>query len=277
MTPEATLGPADTPADARTLSRFDRLVAYVEDLLNLIAALAIFGLMFLGVLQILLRKSGDLLTYLQQTIPSAYDSLALEALRPFAAPITGYIDFVELSMATFAFLGAAYTQRLGGHIRMEMLIGVLRGRALWAVECLGTLLALFVVGVLVWYGWDHFMRAYTNGDSTIDAEYPTWPSKLLVPVAFGVWWLRLALQAIGFARLTIAPKAVPVAVPLMKSVSAQADDEIRDAFGSQGVRAEVGEGAPQPGADGDAGSGPEGPREGRPDGQSDERSGGRPR
>ena len=94
------------------LGALDRALTPVENLANLVAAFAIFALMCLGVAQIVLRSL-------------------------FNAPITGYIDLVELSMALMAFLGAAYCQRLGAHIRMEMLIGRLHGRALWLAEALG--------------------------------------------------------------------------------------------------------------------------------------------
>lgn len=194
-------------SDGKALRALDRWLSPVEEGLNLVAALAIFVLMFLGVAQIALRKV-------------------------FNAPIVGYIDAVELSMATFAFLGAAYCQRLGDHIRMEIVIGLLKGRALWWAEFISTLAALVIVGVLVWFGWDHFLRSYLIGDTTIDAEYPVWPSKLLVPVAFFVWFLRLAVQLLGFLRLTRYPDGEPVGVPVVMDVAAQAQEEIRDAFGA---------------------------------------------
>lgn len=188
------------------LRAFDRLLQPVENFLNMVAALAILALMFLGVSQILLRKFAN-------------------------SPIFGYVDLVELSMATFAFLGAAYCQRLGDHIRMEILIGSLKGRALWWAELISTFAALVIVGILIWFGWDHFMRSYQLGDTTIDAEYPVWPSKLLVPIAFSVWWLRLLIQFFGFLRLVREPDAEPVAVPLMEDAATQAQEEIREAFG----------------------------------------------
>lgn len=186
---------------------FDRWLQPIEDGMNFIAGLAIFALMILGVAQIGLRKF-------------------------FNAPIVGYIDLVELSMATFAFLGAAYCQRLGDHIRMEMLVGKLHGRALWCAEFTATLAALLIVSVLVWFGWEHFLRSFLLGDTTIDAEYPVWPSKLLVPVAFAVWWLRLLIQLLGFFRLVRHPYARPVAVPVMLDAAAHAREEIREALGA---------------------------------------------
>jgi len=146
----------------------------------------------------------------------------------FNVPISGYIDFVELSMATFAFLGVAYCQRHGGHVRMEMVLKVTRGRARWALEVFGTLVALSIIAVLIWYGYGHFLRAWTLGDSTIDAELAVWPSKLVVPIAFALLWLRLLVQLAGYARLLLQPDAEPVAVPEILSVEQLAAREIEE-------------------------------------------------
>ncbi|MGD9953771.1 MAG: TRAP transporter small permease subunit [Burkholderiales bacterium] len=195
----------DASADAPRLAAFDRRLGHVETAFNLVAAFAIFVLMFLGVWQVLGRTL-------------------------FNAPVRGYIDFVELSVSTFAFLGIAYCQRLGGHVRMEMLLKPLRGRLLWSTEIFGTLVALAVVAVLIWYGWGHFLRAYQLGDSTIDAELPVWPSKLAVPVAFALLWLRLLVQLIGYARLAIDPARRPVAVTTVHTPEELAAQEIEDSI-----------------------------------------------
>jgi C4-dicarboxylate transporter, DctQ subunit len=148
--------------------------------------------------------------------------------RLFDLPISGYIDFVELSMATFAFLGVAYCQRHGGHVRMEMLLKFARGRWQWALEVFGTLVALGIVSVLIWYGFTHFLRAWNLGDSTIDAELPVWPSKLIVPIAFALLWLRLIVQLVGYARLVRRPELEPVAVPVILSAAELAKKEIEE-------------------------------------------------
>jgi len=113
------------PSPTHPLALLNRRLAPIEDIANLFAALAILLLMVLGVVQIVSRTV-------------------------FNVPITGYIDLVELSMASMAFLGAAYCQPLGAHIRLELLVGRLSGRALWASEVFSTLVALFIVGVLIW-------------------------------------------------------------------------------------------------------------------------------
>ena len=195
----------DASADAPRLAAFDRRLGIVETGFNLFAAFAIFALMLIGVWQVLGRTL-------------------------FNAPVRGYIDFVELSVSTFAFLGIAYCQRLGGHVRMEMLLKPMRGRLLWSTEIFGTLVALAVVAVLIWYGWGHFLRAYQLGDSTIDAELPVWPSKLAVPVAFGLLWLRLLVQLAGYTRLAIDPQRHPVAVTTVHTPEELAAQEIEESI-----------------------------------------------
>jgi TRAP-type C4-dicarboxylate transport system permease small subunit len=188
------------------LGRADKCMRPFEDSINMLAAFAIFALMFLGSAQIVMRSV-------------------------FNSPIAGYIDLVELSMASMAFLGAAYCQRLGAHIRMEILIGRFRGRALWCFEIFGALVAIFIISVLIWYGWGHFQRAYQLGDSTIDAEFPVWPSKLLVPIAFSFWWARLFIQLCCSIRMFLNPSLDPVGVVALQSAAEVAQEEIQEALG----------------------------------------------
>ncbi|MBM3490254.1 MAG: TRAP transporter small permease [Alphaproteobacteria bacterium] len=187
------------------LGSADRWLARLENLLNLIAATAIFFLMFVGVAQILGRTLLGL-------------------------AIHGYIDWIEQASAIFAFLGIAYCQRLGGHIRMELLLQNVGRRWLWLLEALGIALALFIVGLLVSSSFENFQRAFQLGDSTMDIKLPTWPAKLMVPVALSVLWLRLWLQLYGYVRLILAPAARPLGVPVILDAAAQAKAEIEEAL-----------------------------------------------
>ncbi len=189
---------------AKLLKSADRLLLPIENALNLLSGILIFGLMFLGMLQIILRTV-------------------------FRNPIFGYIDIVEATMIAFALLSISQVQRLGGHVRMEILVGYLRGSALWAAETIGVAVQMIIVAVLIPYSYSHFMRAWSFGDSTIDIELPTWPAKLLVPVMLSVLFIRLAIQLLGYSRLTMKPNSIPVAVPVMKTVEQQAEDEIKGA------------------------------------------------
>ena len=79
------------------LAAAHRIWARLEDVMNLIAAAAIFFLMFVGVFQVIGRTA-------------------------FNTAIHGYIDYMEQASALFAFLGISYAQRVGAHIRMDLLL-----------------------------------------------------------------------------------------------------------------------------------------------------------
>lgn len=190
--------------DDSLLSRLDRLLFKLESVFNLVGGIVIFLIVLMAVANILGRKLFDL-------------------------PVSGYIDWTEQAMAFFAFFGIAYCQRLGGHIRMDIFVGSLRGRALWFFELISTLLMLSVTLLLVSGSWDHFMRAYINGDSSFDINLPTWPAKLVVPVMLSLLSVRLLLNVWGYIRALIVGGDDPVAVPLIEDAATQAAHEAESA------------------------------------------------
>lgn len=184
------------------LGTVDRAFFAVEKAMALISALCIFALMLVGVWQVLARKLAN-------------------------APIYGYIDIVEIAMTTFAFIAISYTERLGGHVRMEIFASRMHGRVLWFVEVIGVLIGLFVTTTLTYYAFEHFRRAYDAGDSTMDLELPWWPSKLLVSFAFLLLCIRLLISLWGYLRLFLHPDLKPVGVPMLASVDEMAEDAAR--------------------------------------------------
>lgn len=192
--------------DQSALSKADLLFLKLEKLLTLAGGIVIFLLVFLATTNVLGRWIFDL-------------------------PISGYIDWVEQAMAFMAFLGIAYTQREGGHIRMDMLVGNIHGRPLWFTELVSTLLMLGVTLVLIYGSYLHFLRAFEIGDSSLDINLPTWPAKLVVPVALSVLALRLILQIWGYARALKEGGEQPVSVPLIEDAASVAAAEAKSLMG----------------------------------------------
>ncbi len=193
--------------DQSKLSLVDRILFKLETLLNLLGGIVIFLLVFLATTNVLGRWIFNL-------------------------PISGYIDWVEQSMAFMAFLGIAYTQRLGGHIRMDMLVGHLHGRGLWLVELTSSVLMFITTLALIYGSYIHFLRAYTIGDSSLDIDLPIWPAKLIVPVALTILALRLLVQIWGYYRAIIKGGDKPVAVPLIEDAATVAAKEAESVIGS---------------------------------------------
>ena len=205
-------GASSVLEDGTVLSRIDRLLHRLEAVLALVGGLAVFALMLLAVASVGGRN------FLNNPIP-------------------GYVDWIEQAMPLIAFIGIAYCQRLGGHIRMDMIVGRLEGRALWAAEFIGTVMVLALMVLMVWGSWAHFERSFDwnaplwSRDSSLDIRLPLWPAKLLVPLAFAVLSLRLAMQLWGYARAFLSGSERPVAVPLIEDASTVAAREAESVSG----------------------------------------------
>ncbi len=201
--------------DNTKLSRTDIFVHRVESFLNVASGGVIFALVCLAAANVIGRKLLN-------------------------APLPGFIDWVEQFMAVFAFFGLAYCQREGGHIRMDILVGRLRGRGLWLAEFLSVALMLLLTTALIYGGWFHFLRSFDFGspswsrDSSIDIELPLWPAKLIVPLSMALLWARLALQLWGYGRALRLNQENPTAVPLVLDTVALAAHEANAAEGSDG-------------------------------------------
>ncbi|HKL46118.1 MAG TPA: TRAP transporter small permease [Roseovarius sp.] len=199
-------GAASVLSDNSSLSKLDRGLYRIERQLALLSGLAVFSLMVLAVFSVGGRNF-------------------------FNQPLPGYVDWIEQIMPLIAFMGVAYTQRDGGHIRMDIFVGLFQGRALWLIELITTLAVLVLMLLLVWGSWAHFERSFDwnapmwSRDSTIDIALPIWPAKILAPIAFGVLSLRLMLQVWGFGRALVSGVERPVAVPLIEDAAAQAARE----------------------------------------------------
>ena len=115
----------------------------------------------------------------------------------FRRPIPGHVEIVELVMAAVVFLGIAYTQRVGGHIRMDMLITkVLKGRLYHIAEAITLLLSLLGYSIITVASFYFALDAYKLGDITTYIYWPTWPSKLTIPIGAFLLCVRFFLQLI---------------------------------------------------------------------------------
>ncbi|MFC4670115.1 TRAP transporter small permease subunit [Seohaeicola nanhaiensis] len=205
-------GSSPVLTDGSVLSRLDQGLYKAEQAFALVSGITVFLLMVLAVVSVSGRNVLN-------------------------APLPGYVDWIEFAMPLIAFMGISYTQRSGGHIRMDILVGQLKGRPLWAAEIVTTLVTLLLIVLLIWGSWAHAMRSLDfaaplwSRDSSIDIKLPLWPAKLLAPIAFSVLAARLLLQLWGYCRAFAGNLTVPVAVPITLSAADQAAEEARHVSG----------------------------------------------
>ena len=147
-------------------------IRHIEDWLNLTSVFIIMFLMFFATTEILGR-------YI------------------FNAPVPGHVEIVELIMAGVVFFGIAYTERVGGHVRMELFITrVLKGRAYHIAEAITTALSLFVYLVICVYTFKFALFSLQMGDVTAYINWPTWPSKFAIPLGGFFLCIRFFIELI---------------------------------------------------------------------------------
>ncbi|MEM7303047.1 MAG: TRAP transporter small permease [Pseudomonadota bacterium] len=203
--------------DNSTLSRIDQTLFRIEGWMALISGLAVFSLIILAVLSVSGRNF-------------------------FNQPLPGYVDWIEQAMPLIAFTGIAYVQRLGGHIRMDLVIGAFRGRFLWLLELISVIIILAVMLLLAWGSYEHFARSFDfnaplwSRDSSMDIAIPLWPAKLIAPVAFSVLCLRLVLQFWAYCRALVQGAENPIAVPIIENAAEAASKEAASVSGFDETR-----------------------------------------
>ena len=194
--------------DDSALSKADRALHKVETWLTLLGGLTILAVMLLSVVNILGRKF-------------------------FSLPVPGFVDWMVQAVPIIAFLGIAFCMRVGSHIRMDMVVGSLKGRVLWTFELVSVAIMFALTAILVFGSWDHAIRAFEFGDSTIDINLPTWPVKMLIPIMFVFLLARLLLQIWGYWVALRNNASKPVAVPLVANAAELAAQEAETVSGAR--------------------------------------------
>ena len=191
---------SDVMQDNSLLSRCDQWLHRWESRLNLLAGIIVLFIVLFSVINIVGRGV-------------------------FNKPFNAYFDLMGQSVPLIAFLGISYCQRVGGHIRMDLLIIRIKGRWLWVFELVNSLLTIGVISILAWGAYLHANRSLSLGDSTEDIGLIIWPFKMVLAVMLVVLAARLFLQIWGYLRLIITNDNRPIAVPVPEDIALQARRE----------------------------------------------------
>ena len=194
--------------DDSFLSRCDQWLHRWESRLNLLAGIIVLLIVLFSVINIIGRGFLN---------------------KPFNA----YFDLMGQSVPLIAFLGISYCQRVGGHIRMDLLLIRLSGRTLWLFEFISSLFSIFIIATLTYGAYLHMSRSYMLGDSTEDISLTIWPFKAVIAFMFAVLVLRLIIQSWAYLRIIIVNDDRPIAIPVPLDVEAQALQESEQVQGTE--------------------------------------------
>lgn len=122
--------------------------------------------------------------------------------RLFGIYIPGTDSYAGYAMAGAGFLALASTLKKGEHIRVTLVLGMLRGKALKALEIATLVVAVLLSGFLAFYSarlvWQS--RLYNDISTGIDAT-PLWIPQLVMAAGTLIFFIafvdELALEILG--------------------------------------------------------------------------------
>lgn len=115
----------------------------------------------------------------------------------FNRPTAWVTELSSYMLVAVAFLGAAWTLRQDGHIRMELLAETTGPKGRKFSDLAMYLVAICISAVLLWTGWNMAVANYTFGWRSMTLlKTPLWIPQMLIPLGA----LALLLQSlIGLA------------------------------------------------------------------------------
>ena len=115
----------------------------------------------------------------------------------FEKPIQGTYDIVRFMFIGCVFMAAPYVQRIKGHINIEIVTDKLSPKVNRLFAVIGYLLAIYVVGILVWQTgleardtW--IVQEYTMGILRV----PLWPAKSVITLGMAMLLVRLVVDLV---------------------------------------------------------------------------------
>jgi len=143
------------------------------------------GMVLVGALNALARKIGPSL------------GLALSS--------NAYIELQWYLFSLVFLLGAPYTLRANGHVRVDVLYGGHRPVARAWIDLVGTLVFLLpFCAVATWYSWDFAAISIREGEISSDPNgLLRWPLKAVIPAAFilvGLQGISEAIKRVGILK-----------------------------------------------------------------------------
>jgi TRAP-type mannitol/chloroaromatic compound transport system permease small subunit len=115
----------------------------------------------------------------------------------FSSSSNAWLEIQWYLFGAMFLLGASYTLKINGHVRVDLFYGMLPPRAQVWLDLIGTILFMMpAVAIICYFAWPFFVESWSIHEMSNNAGgLVRWPVKLLLPVGFGL----LTLQ--GFSEI----------------------------------------------------------------------------
>jgi len=124
--------------------------------------------------------------------------------------VPGVYEYSEVILVATVFLSLAWTQKINGHVSIDLFVDMLPARASHWVQAIGLAIALAVLC------WMLTASARTAWHSLLSGEYrfglaqvPVWPARVTVTVGVAMLVLQVALSLFDNLRWALGAQSLP--------------------------------------------------------------------
>ncbi len=120
-------------------------------------------------------------------------------------PTTWVNDISEILLVYCTFLGTAWVLRMGGHIKIDILITPMKRRGQVIMGIIQDILSLFFCLIFTWISWESFWDSLMTQERTAGGLFsvPLWPVYIVIPLGAFLLCLQLIRQMVdGFVYLS---------------------------------------------------------------------------
>ena len=110
----------------------------------------------------------------------------------FSVSSNAWLEIQWYLFAAMFLLGAPYTLKINGHVRVDILYGNVAPRVRLWIDLLGCILFLMPAATIIcWMSWPFFLDSFLRDEMSNNAGgLVRWPVKLLLPLGFGLLGLQ---------------------------------------------------------------------------------------
>lgn len=105
------------------------------------------------------------------------------------------------------FGGAAYTFRAGGHVRVDLVTGMVPPAARAWLRVITLALGLGFLALVIWVTTQSALTAYRYGRVSAVMLYPLWAPMLIIPAGLALMALAMLTSLLRQVRKTLGPRS----------------------------------------------------------------------
>ena len=109
----------------------------------------------------------------------------------FSTPSEWSVELCGYLLVAITFLASAYTQQVEGHVRIDLVYRLWKGKAKVIVDIVIYLIVIIYCATVTWQGWLFAYKSFVTDARSAEATgWPLFPSQVVIPI--GAFFMALA-------------------------------------------------------------------------------------